>query len=585
MAGVGMLPYHAMPARKLPESVAVVGVSAILVLILTFPLAFEIGHVGRVNSGDGQFSIWNVAWVARALVLDPAHVYDANIFYPHRGTLAYSESNLGAGLLAIPAYWTTRNPYFALNTVVLLAFLLSAIGTYLLVRALTGDPGASAVSAITYAFCPFVFARLAHIQLLMTAGLPFSLLAFHRLVERQTIGRVAALALALVAQALACGYYGIFAALMVGAGVLYYGVARGLWRRIRYAAAIVASAALSMVLILPFFLPYLSLERDGPFRTLDESRNWSATWPAYAASNAWAHRWMLAQLRERALVPADVLFPGFLVTGLALAAVGLGLRSLGAAGRPAAAARSLGPAAAVQTAGAALDQAARQHVFFHALLAILAVWVSFGPGAGLYSLLYRTLPAFSLLRAPSRFAVLLPLALSVLAGLALAALTRGRRHPNWIAASVALVAALELAAIPLDLRERIPVPAANRMLASLPPGPVAEFPFFYRRIDLYRHSLYMLFSTAHWHPLVNGYSDYIPDDFDRMLIPISSFPTYESFDILRRHGARYAIFHLNLYDYRSRAKLLDRLEQYKANLRPLTQQGDDWLFEIVSWPE
>jgi hypothetical protein len=211
-----------------------------------------------------------------------------------------------------------------------------------------------------------------------------------------------------VAQALACGYYGIFTALMVGAGVLDYGVARGLWRRSRYAAAIVASAALSMVLILPFFLPYLSLERDGPFRTLDESRNWSATWPAYAASNAWAHRWMLAQLRERALVPADVLFPGFLVTGLALAAVGLALRSLGAAGRPAAVARSLGPAAAVQTAGAAL--------------------------------------------------------------------MRGRRHPNWIAASVALVAALELAAIPLDLREQIPVPAANRMLARMPPGPVAEFP-------------------------------------------------------------------------------------------------------------
>ena len=30
------------------------------------------------------------------------HVYDANIFYPHRGTLAYSENNLGAGAMAVP---------------------------------------------------------------------------------------------------------------------------------------------------------------------------------------------------------------------------------------------------------------------------------------------------------------------------------------------------------------------------------------------------------------------------------------------------------------------------------------------------
>jgi hypothetical protein len=44
-------------------------------------------------------AIWNVAWVARTLVTDPLHVFDANIFYPHRQTLSYSESNLGAGIL------------------------------------------------------------------------------------------------------------------------------------------------------------------------------------------------------------------------------------------------------------------------------------------------------------------------------------------------------------------------------------------------------------------------------------------------------------------------------------------------------
>ena len=40
------------------------------------------------------------------------------------------------------------------------------------------------MSAIGFAFCPFVFAHTAHIQLLMTAGLPFTLLAFHRLPGR-----------------------------------------------------------------------------------------------------------------------------------------------------------------------------------------------------------------------------------------------------------------------------------------------------------------------------------------------------------------------------------------------------------------
>ena len=56
----------------------------------------------------------------------------------------------------------------------LLAFVLSATGMYYLVRHLTGDRRAAAISAIGFAFCPFVFAHTAHIQLLMTAGLPFT---------------------------------------------------------------------------------------------------------------------------------------------------------------------------------------------------------------------------------------------------------------------------------------------------------------------------------------------------------------------------------------------------------------------------
>src|SRR2546425_2359147 len=166
------------------EFLAVLAGAAILTVALTYPLAFRPGNIGRIDSGDGQFSIWNVAWVARTLATDPRHVFDANIFYPHRSTLAYSEGNLGAGALAVPAYWATGgNPYAAHNVVVLLAFIMTATGTYYLVRYLTSDRRAAAFSAIGFAFCPYVFAHTSHIQLLMMAGLPFSLLAFHRLAD------------------------------------------------------------------------------------------------------------------------------------------------------------------------------------------------------------------------------------------------------------------------------------------------------------------------------------------------------------------------------------------------------------------
>src|SRR4029079_14029711 len=146
----------------------------------------QMTHVGRIDNFDGRLGSWNVAWVARALVTDPGHVLDANIFFPHERTLVYSESNLGAGALAIPAYWATGNPYFAFNFVFLLALVASATGAYYLVRYLTHDRRAAAVAAVAFGFCPYVFARTPQMQLLWTAGLPFGLLAFHRVADRPT---------------------------------------------------------------------------------------------------------------------------------------------------------------------------------------------------------------------------------------------------------------------------------------------------------------------------------------------------------------------------------------------------------------
>jgi hypothetical protein len=177
------------------------------------------------------------------------------------------------------------------------------------------------------------------------------------------------------------------------------------------------------------------------------------------------------------------------------------------------------------------------------------------------------------------------LALVVLAGIALASWLQGARRRHWVAVVIGIAAVADVAAVPWDTRDALPVPAAYRSLAGLPPGTVAEFPFFFRKIDFHRHSLYMLYSTVHWHPLVNGYSDRIPDDFEPMVIPVSSFPTWEAFAILRRHGTRYVVFHLDLYDSRSREKLLERLDRYKLFLRPMVQRDDVWLFEIVQWPE
>jgi hypothetical protein len=83
---------------------------------------------------------------------------------------------------------------------------------------------------------------------------------------------------------------------------------------------------------------------------------------------------------------------------------------------------------------------------------------------------------------------------------------------------------------------------------------------------------------------VNGYSDFLPRDFRDEVLTIASFPTRDSFPLLQKRGARYAVFHLNFYNRVSRAELMTRLDEFTPYLRPLTRDGDVWLYEIVAFP-
>lgn len=546
--------YHSvfMRSRGPIEATLVVLAATALAIALTYPVAFKLDRVGRVNTDDGRFSIWNVAWVAHALTTDPLRVFHANIFYPQPYALAFSEANLGAGLLGTPVWLATGNPYTTHNVVFLAAFVLAGAGAYYLTRYLTASRGAAGVAGVLFGFCPFIFARTAHVQLLFIGWLPFCMLAFHRLVDRPTVTRSVALGVVLWATALSCAYYGIFAGLMVALGTLVYGIARRLWRSVDHWIAIGLAAFISIGLTLPFFLPYLFVQSDGGFtRTLDDARQYAANLAAWGASAAWAHRWWLPALGGF----NEVLFPGILTMLLGTAGVWLMWRRA--------------PATAV----------------LYILIAACAFWSSFGPDAGLYRIFYQTIPVFSFLRAPARMGILVTLALVVFAAVAVSRLLTLVKRPLWLSVGLALLAVAELATVPLDqFRDVPPVSPVYRVLATLPRGAVAEFPYWYERPDFPRHAFYMLNSTAHWQPLVNGYSDHIPAEFRNTVLPLSSFPSRESFGILAKAGARYVVFHLDMYNTRLRERLLERLDTYSAYLRPLAREDSVWLYEIVDWP-
>ena len=535
-------------------------------VLMTWPLATDIGHLARTpNSGDARFAVWNVAWVAHALTTNPSALYDANIFYPHRNALAFSEANIGAGTIAIPAWLATGNAIAAHNVVVFVAFSASVVFTWLLVRRLTGDGGAAATAAVLFAFCPYVFSHTAHIQLLMVGGIPMCLLAFHRLVDAPSIGRAVVLALALVVQALSCAYYGVSVGLTIGFATLFYAWSRRLWRSTAYWIAVATAAALSIAIVGPFFLPFLDVQSETGFaRSLDDARHWSAYWRSYLASGAHAHAWILPLIRDW---NAAVLFPGFVATISGLMGAAIALRQPPSASAP------------------ERISADRETALLYAAIGILTLWASLGPRAGLYTLFYNTIPVFSFLRAPERMGIVVMLVLALFAAFAIRAL-RTRLHPYRRAIAVAACAAalLELNDLPFDWRYEPPAPAAYRALAAVPRGPVVEFPFYDRRIDFHIHTRYMLSSTVHWQPLVNGYSDHIPADFRQVATTLAGFPSPESFRAMRTYRVRYLTISRNRYGRQAIADVEARLQAYLPHLKLVADDGDVVIYEVVSWP-
>src|SRR5438128_1110662 len=97
----------------------------LLAVIHTWPLATNPAHLSRNDNGDALLNTWTIAWVAHQLPRDPVHLFDANIFYPDRYTLGYSEAMVVQGTMAMPLIAAGGSPLLAYNLVLPAGFALT----------------------------------------------------------------------------------------------------------------------------------------------------------------------------------------------------------------------------------------------------------------------------------------------------------------------------------------------------------------------------------------------------------------------------------------------------------------------------
>jgi hypothetical protein len=250
---------------------------------------------------------WVLAWVAHQLPRAPAHLFDANIFYPERNTLAFSETLLVPGAIVAPLHWLGVGAILIYNLVFLSGFALSGVGVALLVRRLTRHDGAAMLAGIVFAFPPYRIDHYAHLQLQQTQFIPLSLWAFHVLLDRGRLRDGVRLGVFVACQLLSCMYYGLFL-------VPYMAVVCGTMliadRRMHRQRA-VALAAAAIVLVIAVIPVGRVLSR---VRSLERGRAevaaGSATWPPSGAAGGHGVRKVFARSWSRPAVPGSSPCPG-----------------------------------------------------------------------------------------------------------------------------------------------------------------------------------------------------------------------------------------------------------------------------------
>ena len=549
-----------------------------MTVVLTAPLPLHVfSTVARAVRQDVWLNLWVLAWTSEHLLTSPAGLFDANIFFPHANTLAYTDHFIGEALLAGPVYWITGSAVLAYNTAWYAALILTAWGGYLWVRCLIGDePAGEAAALVAGAVCLLVPGKrtaLSHLQVISLQGVTLSLYALHELLKKPRWRSALCLAAATTYAALCSWYTAAYVALLLpalgAAGLALPGQASD---RRRVAAWGAAALLVSAAIMFPVALPFRAVQEEMQFeRPVAELVATSLAPIDFVSSWSWLHSGFMPLGSG-----AGGYFPGFLALALGV----LGLRAGWRRG----------------------DSWPLVYGLGALVFAVLSLGPSYTVADGVavplpYALLYGLVPGFGALRNPYRAAFIATLLFAAPVGYGAREVIqwwrarflyrdRWRVKPRlqelmpatWafaaILACVHLVEAWpgpqEIAALP-----RAPSGAYD-WLAEQDPGSAALVWPLPRPFD--DNARYQLWTIGTWAPLVNGHSGVYPADFLGLYDADEDFPSSSFLAQLKeRFPVGYVVAHYGLVDD---AGPVRRLVAASGELEEVWTGGDDVVYRV-----
>jgi hypothetical protein len=145
-------------------------------LVFFWPLIIHIGSYS--SGGDAMFNAWTLDRDQHCILGEGCPSYaNGNIYFPHKDTMLYSETQLSAGLVTLPLHLINQNPLFVYNVWTVASFFFSGWFMYLLVKYLSkGKEWPAILAGLIFEFAPFKMAAIWHLQNLSIFCLPLAVL-------------------------------------------------------------------------------------------------------------------------------------------------------------------------------------------------------------------------------------------------------------------------------------------------------------------------------------------------------------------------------------------------------------------------
>ena len=514
------------------------GVFVLLAVLHTWPLAANPAHLSRNDNADTVLNSWAIAWVAHQLPRDPMHLFEANIFYPERLTLGYSEAMLVQGVLAMPILALGGSPVLAYNLLMMAGMALTGWAFWLLLQRWTGIAAAAYIGGSLAAFNAHVLLRFPHLQTQHVEFIPLILFALDRVFAVRQIRDALLLGAGFALQGLTSVYVLVFTTWMLIFAVSGRGIG---WLReqpVRIIALLSLAGFTGVAIMSPYLLFYMRVHQVTGFeRTVNEARQFAGAWIDYLSTGSrlhyplWSHVYFGPSASDS--------FPG--VAGALLAALAI-----------------------------VWPETRRDRRMIMCLVAAIGcAAVSMAPHAPFYPALHRAIPLFKAVRVNAHLGQIVLMMLAVLAGFGVAGIARRWPNPRtWTAVVLSLLFVVHGEALraPLGYRAFTEIPRIYGDLALAPDAIVVEMPFWPPRMSP-ANAQYMLNSTKHFRPMLNGYSGFRPDSYDATYDAIKDFPSDASLIALHERGVTHIVLH--------KSQMTPAIFQAVENISSLQWQNDD----------